>query len=91
LARVHTAAPTLIKARAHPPPLLPLLQTFLLEGEFPVLDLLGIMYGHFFYHLQQTGQFKAPGFLTRWYELSDDAIATYLRAQYAAVGDAVGI
>lgn len=44
-----------------------LAQTFLLEGELPVLDFLGIVFGHIYHHCKTTGLLKAPDSLVGWY------------------------
>ena len=66
-----------------------MLQTFLLEGELPVLDLLGVLFGHLFFHLQQTGVVRAPSLLKKWYEEGTDALALSLREQYKSMEDEV--
>jgi Derlin-2/3 len=60
-----------------------LAQTYLLEGEPPVLDLLGIVFGHVYYHLKRTGMLQAPRSLVRWYEKSAGAAA--LRELYKPI------
>jgi len=44
-----------------------LLQTGLLEGELPLLDLLGIVFGHLYYHCAKVEAIKTPGFVKKWY------------------------
>jgi hypothetical protein len=44
-----------------------LAQTFLLEGELPVLDFLGIVFGHIYHHCKTIGLLKAPDSLVGWY------------------------
>lgn len=48
-------------------------QTFLLEGELPVLDFLGIVFGHIYHHCKTVGILRAPESLTEWYETSEAA------------------
>jgi Derlin-2/3 len=60
-----------------------LAQTYLLEGEPPVLDLLGIAFGHVYYHLKRIGMLRAPDSLVQWYEKSDGAAA--LRELYKPI------
>jgi hypothetical protein len=48
-------------------------QTFLLEGELPWLDFLGILFGHIYFHLKTTGVLEAPAFLQKWYKESPSA------------------
>eukprot|EP00545_Synedropsis_sp_CCMP1620_P013749 CAMPEP_0119010902 /NCGR_PEP_ID=MMETSP1176-20130426/5331_1 /TAXON_ID=265551 /ORGANISM="Synedropsis recta cf, Strain CCMP1620" /LENGTH=328 /DNA_ID=CAMNT_0006963649 /DNA_START=15 /DNA_END=1001 /DNA_ORIENTATION=- len=45
-----------------------LAQTFLLEGEIPVLDFLGIVFGHIYHHCKTVGLLRAPDSLVNWYE-----------------------
>lgn len=44
-----------------------LAQTFLLEGEVPVLDFLGIVFGHIYHHCKTVGILRAPDSLVNWY------------------------
>jgi hypothetical protein len=55
-------------------------QTFLLEGEFPLMDLVGIAAGHVYYVLYSTKRLWVPGFLTAAFRNN-----AYLRKRYAAV------
>lgn len=50
-----------------------LAQTFLLEGEPPVLDFLGIVFGHIYHHCKTLGILRAPAALTAWYEEGESA------------------
>jgi Derlin-2/3 len=59
-----------------------MLQTFLLEGELPVLDLLGIAFGHLYFHLDHTGKLKPPGWVEGWYRESPSRAAVLLREEY---------
>ena len=58
-------------------------QTFLLEGEVPVLDFLGIVFGHVYYHFKKVGILRAPEGLVKWYQESDSANA--LRERYKEI------
>lgn len=60
-----------------------LAQTFLLEGEPPVLDFLGIVFGHIYHHCKTVGILRAPEALTRWYE--DSEAAAPIRELYKPV------
>jgi Derlin-2/3 len=48
-------------------------QTFLLEGEIPILDFLGIVFGHIYHHCKTVGILRAPPQLMEWYETSVSA------------------
>ena len=48
-------------------------QTFLLEGEIPILDFLGIVFGHIYHHCKTVGILRAPTSIVQWYETSDAA------------------
>eukprot|EP00429_Kryptoperidinium_foliaceum_P012660 CAMPEP_0176034996 /NCGR_PEP_ID=MMETSP0120_2-20121206/17304_1 /TAXON_ID=160619 /ORGANISM="Kryptoperidinium foliaceum, Strain CCMP 1326" /LENGTH=306 /DNA_ID=CAMNT_0017368341 /DNA_START=127 /DNA_END=1044 /DNA_ORIENTATION=- len=50
-----------------------LLQTFLLEGEPPLLDFLGIVFGHIYHHFNTVGVLRAPESVVRWYKESESA------------------
>jgi Derlin-2/3 len=58
-------------------------QTFLLEGEVPILDFLGIVFGHIYHHCKTVGILRAPQQLTKWYENSD--AAQYIRELYKPI------
>lgn len=62
-----------------------LAQTFLLEGEPPVLDFLGIVFGHIYHHCNSVGLLRAPEGVVRWYKESDSAAAKAIREQYKAI------
>lgn len=74
----------LFNARAEMLPWLFLAQTFLLEGVFPTLDLLGILFGHIYHHLWTTNALKAPKFVINWYN-GDSAMGTALREKYKTI------
>ncbi|CAB9499782.1 Derlin-3 [Seminavis robusta] len=75
----------LFNAKAELLPWFFLAQTFLLEGEPPILDFLGIVFGHVYYHLNSVGTLKAPPALLAWYK-GDSGFAKDLRSKYAAIG-----
>lgn len=63
-----------------------LAQTFLLEGEFPTLDLLGIVFGHVYHYLRGVGGIgRCPDFVKEWYENGEDDIATAIRGEYKKI------
>jgi|EP00550_Attheya_septentrionalis_P004746 Derlin-2/3 len=74
----------LFNTRAEMLPWFFLAQTFLLEGEFPVLDLLGIVFGHIYHHCKTTNILRTPQFIIDWYN-SDGRFSTVLRKQYKAI------
>jgi hypothetical protein len=45
----------------------------LLEGELPVLDFLGIVFGHIYHHFKTVGMLRAPDRLVTWYQESQQA------------------
>jgi len=57
----------LFNTRAELLPWFFLAQTFLLEGEVPVLDFLGIVFGHVYHHCKTVGILRAPDALVAWY------------------------
>ena len=62
------------------------LQTFLLEGEFPLMDLVGIAVGHIYYVLYSAKMLPVPGFLVNFFRENE-----FLRKRYEAVADDFGI
>jgi hypothetical protein len=58
-------------------------QTFLLEGEPPILDFLGIVFGHIYYYCNSVGLLRAPESLVLWYKESDSAKA--IRQKYKEI------
>ncbi len=63
-----------------------LAQTFLLEGEFPILDLLGIVFGHVYHYLRSVGGIgRCPSFVKDWYEHGDDNFAIAVRGEYKKI------
>eukprot|EP00559_Dactyliosolen_fragilissimus_P009474 CAMPEP_0184862344 /NCGR_PEP_ID=MMETSP0580-20130426/6821_1 /TAXON_ID=1118495 /ORGANISM="Dactyliosolen fragilissimus" /LENGTH=348 /DNA_ID=CAMNT_0027360171 /DNA_START=26 /DNA_END=1072 /DNA_ORIENTATION=+ len=57
----------MFNTRAEMLPWLFLAQTFLLEGELPILDMLGIVFGHIYHHLKTTQVLRTPRFIIEWY------------------------
>lgn len=63
-----------------------LAQTFLLEGEFPTLDLLGIVFGHVYHYLSTVGGIgRCPQFVRDWYENGDDGLVEAIRGEYKKI------
>mmetsp|Transcript_25577 Transcript_25577/g.62763 ORF Transcript_25577/g.62763 Transcript_25577/m.62763 type:complete len:317 (-) Transcript_25577:88-1038(-) len=60
-----------------------LAQTFLLEGEPPMLDFLGIVFGHVYHHCKTIGLLRAPQFVVDWYKNSDAAAS--IRQKYKKI------
>ncbi|CAJ1946274.1 unnamed protein product [Cylindrotheca closterium] len=60
-----------------------LAQTFLLEGEPPMLDFLGIVFGHVYHHCKTVGLLRAPQFVVDWYKTSDAAAS--IRQKYKKI------
>lgn len=65
-----------------------LAQTFLLEGEPPTLDFLGIVFGHVYYHFRKIGMLSAPDWLITWYDESPKA--EMLRKKYKTISSDFG-
>lgn len=61
-----------------------LLQTFLLEGQPPVLDFLGIVFGHIYHHYKSTDVLRTPKFVISWYN-SDNKYAEMIREKYKTI------
>jgi hypothetical protein len=59
-------------------------QTFLLKGKLPILDFLGIMFGHIYHHCKTIGILRAPDSLVAWYK-SDSESATWIRGLYKPI------
>ena len=74
----------LFNTRAELLPWFFLAQTFLLEGELPVLDFLGIVFGHIYHHCKTVGILRAPDVLVAWYQ-GDSQLATRIRSQYKTI------
>jgi Derlin-2/3 len=63
----------LFNTKAEMLPWMFLAQTFLLEGEPPILDFLGIVFGHLYHHCKAVGILRAPESLSKWYDESEAA------------------
>jgi len=74
----------LFNTRAELLPWFFLAQTFLLEGEVPVLDLLGILFGHIYHHCKTTNIIKTPRVVIDWYN-GDSESARSIRAKYKTI------
>jgi len=74
----------LFNTRAEMLPWFFLAQTFLLEGELPVLDFLGIVFGHIYHHYAATNVLRTPRFVIQWYN-GDNKYAQMLRAKYKTI------
>ena len=61
-----------------------LAQTFLLEGEPPILDFLGIVFGHIYHHCKTVGILRAPDSLVAWYD-GDSEVAKRIREEYKVI------
>jgi Derlin-2/3 len=61
-----------------------LAQTFLLEGEPPILDFLGIVFGHIYHHCKTVGILRAPDALVAWYH-GDSEVAKRIREEYKVI------
>uniref|UniRef100_A0A7S3QJ48 Derlin n=1 Tax=Chaetoceros debilis TaxID=122233 RepID=A0A7S3QJ48_9STRA len=76
----------MFQTRAEMLPWFFLAQTFLLEGEFPILDLLGIAFGHVYHYLASIGGIgRCPNFIKEWYENGDDSVVNAIRAEYKKI------
>jgi Derlin-2/3 len=74
----------LFNTRAEMLPWFFLAQTFLLEGELPVLDFLGIVFGHIYHHCKTVGILRAPESLVKWYN-GDSKMAVRIRNEYKPI------
>jgi Derlin-2/3 len=74
----------LFNTRAELLPWLFLAQTFLLEGELPVLDFLGIVFGHLYHHCKTVGLLRPPDSLVEWYQ-GDSPVARQIREWYKPI------
>ena len=76
----------LFNTRAEMLPWFFLAQTFLLEGELPILDLLGIFFGHVYHYLKHTSKaLITPRFLVNWYHNHPGPFSTAIRKKYAEI------
>lgn len=71
----------LFNTRAEMLPWFFLAQTFLLEGELPTLDFLGIVFGHIYHHCKTVGILRAPESLVSWYN-GESSMAKRIRQTY---------
>jgi hypothetical protein len=74
----------LFNTRAELLPWFFLVQTFLLEGEIPLLDFLGIVFGHIYHHCKTVNILRTPDFVIEWYN-GNSAIATSIRKNYKQI------
>lgn len=74
----------LFNTRAEMLPWFFLAQTFLLEGELPVLDFLGIVFGHIYHHCKTVGILRAPSALVEWYQ-GESPLAVRIRELYKPI------
>jgi len=56
----------------------------LLEGEVPILDFLGIVFGHIYHHYKTTNVLRTPNFVIQWYN-GDSQYARMLREKYKTI------
>ena len=75
----------LFNTRAELLPWFFLAQTFLLEGELPILDFLGIAFGHIYHHCKTVGLLRAPQSLVDWYNQGTSDLAVLIRNQYKEI------
>lgn len=59
-------------------------QTALLEGELPILDMLGLVFGHVYYHFKTTNVLRTPKALINWYN-NDSPLSKNLRDKYKKI------
>mmetsp|Transcript_6603 Transcript_6603/g.14947 ORF Transcript_6603/g.14947 Transcript_6603/m.14947 type:complete len:342 (+) Transcript_6603:109-1134(+) len=74
----------LFNTRAELLPWFFLAQTFLLEGEVPILDFLGIVFGHIYHHYATTNVLRTPKFVIQWYN-GENKYARMLKAKYKTI------
>lgn len=76
----------LFNTRAELLPWFFLAQTFLLEGEVPILDLLGIAFGHVYHYLRGVGGIgRCPPVVKEWYENGTDDVVEAIRGEYKKI------
>lgn len=75
----------LFNARAETLPWFFLAQTALLEGELPLLDMLGIAFGHIYHHAKVSKMLVTPRAIVKWYNDPTHPLATKIRAQYKEI------
>mmetsp|Transcript_5699 Transcript_5699/g.12415 ORF Transcript_5699/g.12415 Transcript_5699/m.12415 type:complete len:336 (+) Transcript_5699:195-1202(+) len=74
----------LFNTRAELLPWFFLAQTFLLEGEVPILDFLGIVFGHIYHHYKTTNVLRTPKFVIQWYN-GNNKYARMLKEKYKTI------
>jgi len=74
----------LFNTRAELLPWFFLAQTFLLEGQLPVLDFLGIVFGHIYHHYKTTNVLRTPNFVINWYN-GENKYAQMMRDKYKTI------
>merc|ERR1712157_75989 len=75
----------LFNTRAELLPWLFLAQTALFEGEFPILDLLGIVFGHVYHHFKVVNALTTPRFIVEWYRHGTGWFPTLVRNKYKEI------
>jgi Derlin-2/3 len=75
----------LFNARAETLPWFFLAQTAILEGELPLLDVLGIVFGHIYHHAKVSKMLVTPRALINWYNDPNHPLATRIRKQYKEI------
>lgn len=60
-----------------------LAETFILEGDVPIMDFLGIVFGHTYHHCKTIGLLRAPQSLVDWYK--ESGAAASIRKQYKKI------
>lgn len=78
-----------VRVKAELLPWVIMAQTYFLEGEAPLLDFLGIVFGHVFYHFRKVGLLSAPEWLINWYNESPQAAV--LREKYKTISVEFGV
>eukprot|EP00814_Leptocylindrus_danicus_P001745 CAMPEP_0116036032 /NCGR_PEP_ID=MMETSP0321-20121206/20851_1 /TAXON_ID=163516 /ORGANISM="Leptocylindrus danicus var. danicus, Strain B650" /LENGTH=299 /DNA_ID=CAMNT_0003513237 /DNA_START=113 /DNA_END=1008 /DNA_ORIENTATION=+ len=68
----------LFNTRAEMLPWFFLAQTALLEGELPLLDMLGIVFGHIYHYCKTTNAIRTPKAVINWY-MSDSKYSNMIR------------
>lgn len=74
----------LFNTRAELLPWFFLAQTYLLEGEVPILDFLGIVFGHIYHHYKTNDVLRTPTFVIQWYN-GHNKYARMLREKYKTI------
>jgi len=74
----------LFNTRAETLPWFFLAQTALLEGELPLLDMLGIVFGHIYHHCKTTNVIRTPRAVIDWYK-GDSKYSNIIRDKYKVI------